>query len=148
MTHITSILNILVWNIKELESLSQQLISVTDRLCIFLPVTITNIVLMQLLKQWVLGCVLVGEGGGRGVEQQEHKLTTQSHSAVIYQAWSWLSPFLMKLHGAVLRQGGNFTFLLHVSNVKVVIFNNFSAKAANCKNQFHMTLVKKCLWNY
>jgi len=51
----------------------------------------------------------------------------------------------MKLHGAVLRQGGNFTFLLHMSNVKVVIFNNFSTKAADCKNQIRMKLVKKWL---
>ena len=51
----------------------------------------------------------------------------------------------MKLRGAVLRQGGNFTFLLHVSNVKVVIFNNFSTKVADCENHFYVKLVKKWL---
>jgi len=52
----------------------------------------------------------------------------------------------MKLYGAVLRQGGNFAFLFHMSNVKVVIFNNFSTKkAADCKNQFQIKLVKKWL---
>src|SRR5215510_11733685 len=61
----------------------------------------------------------------------------------MYHTWSSPSTFLMILHGAVLKQGGNLTFLFHMSNVKVVIFINFSIKSCSMEESVSCEISKE-----